>query len=84
MNKKRRSLLQAVAAGSATTFMGPWAVNHAWAQAATKKPLVIGLTMDASGQYGASGGEERSEGPSRRCTWIRRQRPPPDRAWPSG
>jgi branched-chain amino acid transport system substrate-binding protein len=59
MNKQRRSLLQAIAAGSATTFMGPWAVNHAWAQAATKKPLVIGLTMDASGQYGASGGEER-------------------------
>ncbi|QJR10143.1 hypothetical protein DSM104443_01197 [Usitatibacter rugosus] len=59
MNKHRRSLLQAIAAGSATTFMGPWAVNRAWAQAATKKPLVIGLTMDASGQYGASGGEER-------------------------
>src|SRR5688572_8378953 len=56
---KRRSLLQAIAAGSATTFMGPWAVNHAWAQAAAKKPLTIGLTMDASGQYGASGGEER-------------------------
>src|SRR6478736_10107916 len=59
MNQKRRSLLQAVAAGSATTFMGPWAVNRAWAQAATKKPLVIGLTMDASGQYGASGQMER-------------------------
>ena len=28
--------------------------NHAWAQAAQKKPLVIGLTMDASGQYAAS------------------------------
>src|SRR5689334_16003540 len=59
MNKQRRSLLQAIAAGSATSFFGPWAVNHAWAQAAAKKPLVIGLTMDASGQYGASGGEER-------------------------
>src|SRR6187431_1765739 len=59
VSKQRRSLLQAIAAGSATTFMGPWAVNHAWAQAATKKPLVIGLTMDASGQYAASGGEER-------------------------
>jgi branched-chain amino acid transport system substrate-binding protein len=59
MNKQRRSLLQAIAAGSATTFMGPWAVNHAWAQAGAKKPLTIGLTMDASGQYGASGGEER-------------------------
>src|SRR6188768_2414620 len=59
VSKQRRSLLQAIAAGSATTFMGPWAVNHAWAQAAAKKPLTIGLTMDASGQYGASGMEER-------------------------
>ena len=99
MNKQRRSLLQAIAAGSATTFFGPWAVNHAWAQAATKKPLVIGLTMDASGQYGASGGEERlgammaikefnEKGGvlgrrSRRCTWTPRPRRPPARAWPS-
>ena len=59
VSKRRRSLLQAIAAGSATSFFGPWAVNHAWAQSAQKKPLVIGLTMDASGQYGASGGEER-------------------------
>jgi branched-chain amino acid transport system substrate-binding protein len=56
---RRRSLMQAIAAGSATSFFGPWAVNHAWAQAAQKKPLTIGLTMDASGQYGASGAEER-------------------------
>ncbi len=56
----RRSLLSAIAAGAGTaTFFGPWKVNHAWAQAAQKKPLVIGLTMDASGQYGASGGMER-------------------------
>jgi branched-chain amino acid transport system substrate-binding protein len=34
-------------------------VNRVWAQAAQKKPLVIGLTMDASGQYGASGTDER-------------------------
>ncbi|MEO8486653.1 MAG: ABC transporter substrate-binding protein [Betaproteobacteria bacterium] len=59
-NPRRRSLLAAIAAGTgAATFFGPWKVNHAWAQAAAKKPLVIGLTMDASGQYGASGGEER-------------------------
>ena len=58
-SQKRRSLMQAIAAGSATSFFGPWTVNHAWAQAAQKKPLVIGLTMDASGQYGASGVEER-------------------------
>jgi len=54
---KRRRLLQALAAG--TAFYGPWKVHHAWAQAAQKKPLVIGLTMDASGQFGASGTSER-------------------------
>jgi branched-chain amino acid transport system substrate-binding protein len=46
-----------LAAGAA--FYGPWKVHHAWAQAAQKKPLVIGLTMDASGQFGASGMDER-------------------------
>jgi len=40
-------------------FMGPWKHNRAWAQSAQKKPLVIGLTMDTSGMYAASGGEER-------------------------
>src|SRR6478735_12156126 len=62
----RRSLLKKSAlalAGAglygAAPFYGPWKHNHAWAQAAQKKPLVIGLTMDASGQYAASGGEER-------------------------
>ena len=40
-------------------FMGPWKHNHAWAQTAQKKPLTIGLTMDASGLYAASGSEER-------------------------
>ncbi|HWA37256.1 MAG TPA: ABC transporter substrate-binding protein [Burkholderiales bacterium] len=54
---KRRNLLKMLAAGAA--FYGPWKVHHAWAQAAQKKPLIIGLTMDASGQYGASGMDER-------------------------
>jgi branched-chain amino acid transport system substrate-binding protein len=54
---KRRKLLQMMAAGAA--FYGPWKVHHAWAQAAQKKPLVVGLTMDASGQFGASGMDER-------------------------
>jgi branched-chain amino acid transport system substrate-binding protein len=54
---KRRNILKMLAAGAA--FYGPWKVNHAWAQAGQKKPLVIGLTMDASGQYGASGMDER-------------------------
>jgi len=57
---RRRSLLQALTLGAgAATFFGPWKVHHAWAQAAQKKPLVIGLTMDASGQYAASGMDER-------------------------
>jgi branched-chain amino acid transport system substrate-binding protein len=54
---QRRNILKMLAAGAA--FYGPWKVNHAWAQAAQKKPLIIGLTMDASGQYGASGMDER-------------------------
>jgi branched-chain amino acid transport system substrate-binding protein len=54
---KRRRLLQALAAG--TAFYGPWQHNRVWAQAAQKKPLVIGLTMDASGQFAASGTSER-------------------------
>jgi branched-chain amino acid transport system substrate-binding protein len=62
----RRSLLKksglALAGASlygVAPFMGPWKHNHAWAQTAQKKPLTIGLTMDASGQYAASGTEER-------------------------
>ena len=62
----RRRLLKASALALATAgtygaapFFGPWKHNHVWAQAAQKKPLVIGLTMDASGQYAASGMEER-------------------------
>ena len=66
MDTSRRSLLKQSAlalAGAglygAAPFYGPWKHNHAWAQAAQKKPLVVGLTMDASGQYAASGGEEK-------------------------
>ncbi|HET6803452.1 MAG TPA: ABC transporter substrate-binding protein, partial [Casimicrobiaceae bacterium] len=57
----KASALTVAAAGGAgvAPFFGPWKHNHAWSQAAQKKPLVIGLTMDASGQYGASGMEER-------------------------
>lgn len=57
----RRRFLAASAAGAAgvSGFFGPWTHNRVWAQSASPKPLVIGLTMDASGQYAASGGEER-------------------------
>lgn len=60
-SRGRRRLLRAGLASAAGTagFFGPWKVNHAWAQSAQARPLVIGLTMDASGQYAASGGEER-------------------------
>jgi len=47
------------AAGAATLgFLGPWTVNRAWAQAKAKKPILIGLTTDDTGQYGASGQDE--------------------------
>lgn len=57
----RRSLIKAsgLALAGVAPFFGPWAHNRVWAQAAQAKPLVIGLTMDSSGQYAASGGEER-------------------------
>jgi branched-chain amino acid transport system substrate-binding protein len=56
----RRQILKTSAAVAGTSaFFGPWTHNRVWAQAATAKPLVIGLTMDNSGQYAASGGEER-------------------------
>ena len=63
---QRRKLLKASAltvAGAGlygvAPFYGPWKENRAWAQSGQKKPLVIGLTMDSSGQYAASGADER-------------------------
>ena len=50
------SLMAAVAAGTAT-FFGPWQHNRVWAQGA-KKPIKLGLTCDASGQYGNSGQDD--------------------------
>jgi len=55
----RRRFLTTGSAAAATAFCGPWVHNRVWAQSASPKPLVIGLTMDASGQYAASGGMER-------------------------
>ena len=51
----RRALLTGAAAG---VFMGPWKHVRVYA-AATDKPIKIGLTTDASGQFGASGQSER-------------------------
>ena len=57
----RRSMLKKaglVSAGAATAFMGPWHFNRVYA-AASDKPIVIGLTSDASGQYANSGASDR-------------------------
>jgi branched-chain amino acid transport system substrate-binding protein len=51
----KSSLMTAVAAGTAT-FFGPWQHNRLWAQGA--KPIKLGLTCDASGQYGNSGQDD--------------------------
>ena len=48
--------MAAAAAGTAT-FFGPWQHNRVWAQGA-KKPIKLGLTCDASGQYGNSGQDD--------------------------
>jgi branched-chain amino acid transport system substrate-binding protein len=49
------SLMSAIAGGTATLF-GPWKHNRVWAQGA--KPIKLGLTCDASGQYGNSGQDD--------------------------
>ena len=49
----RRNLLQGTTAftlGAGFTVMGPWKHNRVWAQK-TDKPILIGLTHDASGQF---------------------------------
>ena len=52
----RRGLLAGGVAGAA--FMGPWKHNRVYASA-TDKPLKIGITSDASGQYANSGASDR-------------------------
>jgi branched-chain amino acid transport system substrate-binding protein len=47
--------LMAAAAGGTTTFFGPWKHNTVYAQA---KPIKLGLTCDASGQFGNSGQDD--------------------------
>ena len=58
-DQTRRGMLQgsammAALSGAGTVF-GPWRHNRAFAQA---KPLKLGLTCDASGQYGNSGQDD--------------------------
>ncbi|QCI69293.1 ABC transporter substrate-binding protein [Phreatobacter stygius] len=47
----------AAALAGAGSFFGPWKANRVWAQGA-KKPIKLGLTCDASGQYGNSGQDD--------------------------
>ncbi len=54
---RRRLLGTAAAAGAVTTFFGPWKVNSALAQ--SERPIKIGFTSDASGQYADSGASDR-------------------------
>lgn len=51
----KTSLMTAALAGTAS-FFGPWQKNRVWAQG--KKPIKLGLTCDASGQYGNSGQDD--------------------------
>ncbi|MGI9481109.1 MAG: ABC transporter substrate-binding protein [Hyphomicrobiales bacterium] len=58
-NITRRGLLGAAVAGAGlTTFAGPWNHNRVYA-AASDKPIKIGITSDASGQYANSGASDR-------------------------
>jgi branched-chain amino acid transport system substrate-binding protein len=52
----KTSAMAAALAGGAT-LMGPWKHLHVYAQGA-KKPIKLGLTCDASGQYGSSGQDD--------------------------
>ena len=54
---RRRLLGTAAAATAVTTFMGPWKVTSALAQ--SERPINIGITSDASGQYANSGASDR-------------------------
>ncbi len=55
----RRIFLGAsAAAAGVTSFYGPWRTNRVYA-AADDKPIKIGITSDASGQYANSGASDR-------------------------
>jgi branched-chain amino acid transport system substrate-binding protein len=57
MSLTRRAIMRAGAGAAALiapAFHGRWRLNRAFAQS---KPIKVGLTCDASGQYAASGQE---------------------------
>src|SRR5262245_31053407 len=58
MSLTRRAIVRAgvgAAALIAPVVRGPWRLNRAFAQ---DKPIKVGLTCDATGQYAASGQDE--------------------------
>ena len=55
---RRRRLLRQGAAAAFGCGFGPWLQHRAWAQASAKRPLLIGLSTDDTGQYGVSGQDE--------------------------
>ena len=54
---KNTAMATAVTAGAGTAFFGPWKNNRV--HAAGTKPIKIGLTHDASGQFANSGQAEK-------------------------
>ena len=54
----RRRLIQGTALAAGATVFGPWTHNRVFA-AASDKPIKIGLTHDASGQFANSGQAEK-------------------------
>jgi branched-chain amino acid transport system substrate-binding protein len=55
---RRRLLAGSAMVGGAAAFFGPWKHNRVYAQA-SDKPIRIGITSDASGQYANSGASDR-------------------------
>lgn len=61
MNKipvSRRKLLTGTGLAAGATVFGPWKHNRVYAQA-SERPIKIGITSDASGQYANSGASDR-------------------------
>lgn len=54
----RRTLLRGTALVAGASFFGPWRHTHVYA-AKTDRPITIGLTHDASGQFANSGQDEK-------------------------
>ena len=58
LSVSRRGLLAGTGLAAGATVFGPWKHNRVYAQA-SDKPIRIGITSDASGQYANSGASDR-------------------------